>query len=522
MPYFRCGGGDSGSGSTIKVVTGDDGLFGQPVTLSDGVTTLSGQFSAEGRYTFKNVMMLGTLTIASSVSGVAVTDTVDVPYYGTLEVDFGRDKKIIDITTDEPTLIGQTVTLTYDTSRTKTATISIAGKASFTLYGYTGAATVSATDGEETAEASITITSSIDTYSVDLGFSKIYGVSWTGSSSPAMTRTDAAASFVDPVPQMKSGSGWTVGSSPFDNIMPWAGMEIVDDATAGKLVKIPKYYFKWTKSGSAMTLQVSDKNFDGAHVSPAHADRGDGAGERDYVYVGRYHCATSTYKSTSGVKPHGNATRSAFRTSIHNLGSDIWQYDFAMFWTINMLYLVEFANWNSQATIGYGCGNNSNTENMGSTDSMTYHTGTNQSSRTSYGHTQYRHIEDLWGNVLDWCDGIYFSGSNVYIINKPASFSDSSGGTKVGTRPTSSNCIKAWNIPSVSGLEWALYPSEVVSDSSYATYVCDRCFYGSSGVVLCVGGSYDQGQGRGAFYLNGDSGASDAVADVGSRLQKLP
>ena len=105
MPYFRCGGGDSGSGSTIKVVTGDDGLFGQPVTLSDGVTTLSGQFSAEGRYTFKNVMMLGTLTIASSVSGVAVTDTIDVPYYGTLEVDFGRDKKIIDITTDEPIII---------------------------------------------------------------------------------------------------------------------------------------------------------------------------------------------------------------------------------------------------------------------------------------------------------------------------------------------------------------------------------------------------------------------------------
>ena len=519
MPYFRCGGGDSGSGSTIKVITGDDGLFGQPVTLSDGVTTLSGQFSAEGRYTFKNVMMLGTLTIASSVSGVAVTDTVEVPYYGTLEVEFGRDKKTIEITTDEPTLIGQTVTLTYDTSRTKTETISIAGKASFTLYGYTGAATVSATDGEETAEANITITSAIDTYSVELGFSKIYGVSWTGSSSPAMTRTDAAVGFTDPVPQMKSGSGWTVGSSPFDNIMPWAGMEIVNDATAGKLVKIPKYYFKWTKSGSAMTLQISDKNFDGAHVSPAHADRGDGAGERDYVYVGRYHCA-SDYKSKTGVAPASNITRSAFRSSIHNLGSDIWQYDFAMYWTIMMLYLVEFANWNSQAVIGYGCSDSGSVQNSGLTDAMTYHTGTTQSNRTTYGHTQYRHIEDLWGNVYDWCDGIRFSGADVYIINNPASFSDTSGGTKVGTRPTSSNYISAWNVPSISGLEWALYPSAV--SGSESTYICDYCDYYSSGVVLRVGGNYDQYQYLGAFYLYGGSSAANQNTGVGSRLQKLP
>lgn len=54
-----------------------------------------------------------------------------------------------------------------------------------------------------------------------------------------------------------------------------------------------------------------------------------------------------------------------------------------------MLYLVEYANWNSQATIGYGCSPRNNKFNMGATDAMTYHTGTSAASRTTYGSVQY-------------------------------------------------------------------------------------------------------------------------------------
>ncbi len=185
-----------------------------------------------------------------------------------------------------------------------------------------------------------------------------------------------------------------------------------------------------------------------------------------------------------------------------------------------MLYLVEFADWNSQKTIGYGCGNNSSTENNGLTDSMTYHTGTNASSRTTYGHVRYRYIEGLWDNVYNWCDGIYFSSANVYCIKNPANFSDTSGGTQVGTRSTSSGYISAWNKPTTLGFEYALYPSAV--SGSESTYVCDRCYYDSSGVVLSVGGVYYRDQSHGAFYLYGYNGASSSGASIGARLQKLP
>lgn len=378
--------------------------------------------------------------------------------------------------------------------------------------------------GHENGDVTVTVKVAADsnynapaakTCSVTVSFAQIYGVQWDGTAATTWSRTDAAETFVNPTPAVNNGNG----SSPFDTIMPWAGMVVEDDATAGKLVKIPKYWFKWTRSGNGMKLQISNGPEAGFHVSPAHADRGDGKGERDYVYVGRYHCNTS-YKSQAGSRPAASMTRAQARSNIHNLGSTYWQYDFAMYWTIMMLYLVEFANWNSQATIGYGCSPSNAKFNMGATDAMIYHTGTSAASRTTYGSVQYRHIEGLWDNVFDWCDGIRFSGSTVYCIANPASFSDTSGGTNVGTRATSSGWISGWTNPTADGFEYALYPNAV--SGSETTYVCDYCGYNASGVVLYVGGSYGQYQYRGAFCLNGYDTASYADAGIGCRLQKLP
>lgn len=340
-----------------------------------------------------------------------------------------------------------------------------------------------------------------------------YGVSWEGTPLSKMTRTDLAAEFVDPVPYVSGASAY---GSPFDNISPWKDMVIVDDAEAGKVVAIPKYWFKWTREGDKMKLQIADHYLPGFLVSPAHQDRGDGKGERDVVYVGRYHCA-SDYKSKSGVKPITNITRSAARSNISNLGADVWQFDFAMFWTVNMLYLVEFADWDSQKCIGYGCGNNLSSENSGKTDSMPYHTGTMSSSRTTYATgIQYRNIEDWWANVYDWVDGIYFSGTNVFCIKNPTSFSDSAGGTNVGTRASSDGYIKSWTDPSSKeGFEYALYPNSVTSSHDY---VCDWCGYGSTDTVLHFGGYWNnQNENHGAFYLN-DNHSSNSNSNIGCRI----
>jgi len=353
---------------------------------------------------------------------------------------------------------------------------------------------------------------------------KIYGAEWTIASSPAWTRTDDAVGMSDPNPYYAGMSGSP--SSPFDSISPWKDMRIVEDSAAGTLVEIPKFWYKWTRTGAAMKLQITADSAtaqaNGFLCSPAHANRDDGVGERDYVYVGRYHCS-SNYKSESGVNPGVSHIRADFRTSIHNLGSNIWQNDYAMRWTVNMLYLVEFAHWNSQLKIGYGCGNGSSVGNMGYTDSMPYHTGTTQSSRTTYGlGTQYRYIEGWWDNVYDYVDGVYFSSTSIYGIKNPANFSDSEGGTAIGTRSNASGYIKAFTDPSASGFEYAIYPNSTDSTLNGTTYICDRCFYNSRGVVLYAGSDFYKSQNIGMFCLNGSSSATSMGNAIGSRLMVLP
>ena len=191
--------------------------------------------------------------------------------------------------------------------------------------------------------------------------------------------------------------------------------------------------------------------------------------------------------------------------------------DFATRFTIWLLYIVEFADWNSQAKIGYGCGNNSATENMGYTDSMTYHTGTKLSSRTTYGlGTQYRHIEGLWDNVYDWCDGCYYNRNGLNIILNPSKFSDSSNGTLIG-KPTD-GYPSAFASNKTAGFT-LFYPS--TSSGSNSTYSCDCWYYGSSNPCLYAGGYYYQGADRGLFYVR-YAGTSDTNGSVGCRLLELP
>lgn len=348
----------------------------------------------------------------------------------------------------------------------------------------------------------------------------IYGAIWDGTSTTKWTRTDAATNFPNPQPSVNN----SVGSSPFDNIMPWSGMQKVNDPEAGILVSIPKYWYKWTGTGSGLQLQISNVAQDGFFVSPAHCDRGDGQGERDVVYVGRYHCASSSsgiggivYKSITGNTPLTNVTRSAFRTNIHNLGNTIYQWDWAMNWTIKMLYLVEFADWNSQNVIGYGCGNGNGTGQMGYTDAMQYHTGTTQPNRTTYGlGTQYRYIEGLWDNVYDWVDGCYYDANGLNIILNPANFSDTTGGTPIGIPvagyPT------ALDVSEALGNQW-VYPA--AAGGSTDTYVPDNWGFSASYPCLFVGGNYGQSLNHGLFCMY-YSTASNANSNIGSRLMKLP
>lgn len=399
------------------------------------------------------------------------------------------------------------------------ATTSSAGVATAQVSGdnvvVTGVTPGNATITIKVAEGSNHLAPSNKTCAVVVEAPKIYGASWDGTSTTKWTRTDAAANFTDPVPYT-AGKTAAQCSSPFDSIQPWAGM-VKSERTGGTMVAIPKFWYKLTQSGKGIKVQIANKATAGFSVSPMHMDRGDGKGERDVAYVGRYHCGASNYKSVTGQKPKASITRSAARSAIHALGSNIWQSDFAMRFTLWLLYIVEFADWNSQAKIGKGCGNNSATQNMGYTDSMPYHTGTTQSNRDTFGlGTQYRNIEGLWDNVYDWCDGCYNNSNGLNIIVNPNNFSDNAGGVSVGT--PSNGWPSAFTVKTNGGFPLFI---ATATGGNENTYSCGHWGFSTSYPCLYVGGGYYQNASYGLFcvYCDGVSGAS---ARIGARLQELP
>lgn len=438
---------------------------------------------------------------------------------------------VIDKAAGVVTLSESTISLNADTTYADIVITATGGGALSVESSDTTVATVGTIVGgvfrvtaDEAGTATITVsmaasdnyTSATATAAVTVQYATIYGAEWDGTSTTKWARTDAAELFTDPSPAVNNGDG----SSPFDTIMPWAGM-VREERTGGTMVKIPKFWYKWTRDGAKMKLQIADGAVEGFLVSPAHADRGDGKGERDFVYVGAYHCANGD-KSTTGQSPTINQNISTFRQYIStHYEPATWQWDFAMYWTVMMLYLVEFADWNSQAVIGYGCWNSgSSVEKNGFTDAMLYHTGTNAATRTTHGHIRYRYIEGLWSNVHDFVDGIYINSLGaVYCIKNPASFSNSSGGTHVGNTVMSSGYISGWTNPTAAGFKYALFPNAVSGSDS--TYVCDTfkpTTYTDG--VLTVGGSSTQD--GGAFYLYVTNANSSAGSGTGSRIMELP
>lgn len=499
----------SALGGSLLTITFDEALEGLPYTLSGGEESYAGTVpeSLTAVHSLLAVDTDYTLTVTNAAAEKTYTRTVHTDdWYTALEVAIAPFAATITVTCPA----GSSVTCANgDTTLTQTAA---SGTAVFTV-GSAGTWTVTATLDGESASGEVVISADGESKSITLQYVHIYGVLWDGTSTTALSRTDDAAGFSDPVPAVSGGSG----NSPFDTLLPWSGMVRSTDPQAGELVAIPKYWYKWTKSGSTIKLQIADGPAEGFLVSPAHCDRGDGQGERDVVYVGRYHCHTSNWKSQTGGKPKADITRSSARSSIHNLGSTIWQWDWAMDWTIKMLYLVEYADWNSQTKIGYGCGNNSSTENMGQTDGMTYHTGTKQSSRTTYGvGVQYRHIEGLWDNVYDWVDGCYYNSNGLNIILNPNNFSDSSGGTSIGT--PSSGYPSALDIKTGLNNQWPLPTAAGGSDS---TYVPDNWSFSASNPCLFVGGFYSQSLDLGLFCVYNYT-ASYSYVNIGCRLMKLP
>ena len=492
---------------------------GAVVTATLGTKQYTGTCGSNGKCAL-TVNYAGTYSVTATKSGVSSsTASAEVSTSG------GSYTATVKFCTLTVTIDSGSTVKAVNGSTTLTTTSN--GTAKFYLPN-TGTWSVTATKNGETATGSVACRSYTG-YTLELSYVKVFGVCWNyNAQSTALTRLKKSTDpnglvNVDITTNPSPAVGTGAGSSPFDNYLPWSGMDeynIINNAVSYKkgqsgfsrssydtVVFIPEYYFRIIDDAANKKryFYIADKAKSGFTKHP-------GSGK----YVGRYN-TISGYYSKTGSQPLANMTRATARTNSKNKGSKWGQYDFASWCAVWLLYLVEFADWNSQATIGVGICNGSSMSNTGGTDSMSYHTGTAASSRTATGAVQYRNIENPYGNIWEWIDGVNFSDGTVYVCTIPANYADdtTAGYTNAGTKVQSNGFIKAIGLSSTA--PWAFFPTEV--GGSETIYIPDYAGCNSGWRVLMVGGDYGVSTGYvGLFYFYADYASSRSSSSVGARL----
>ena len=295
-----------------------------------------------------------------------------------------------------------------------------------------------------------------------------FGVKWnTASSSPALTRINWLGNTV------------TLATADFNNHIVWGGMKRCNLSDTGfvnawygdtgfsytgsngqVMVWVPKFWYNAVKDAATgyISYWISGQALAGYKVHPAFITNGK---EMNGFYIGAFEACTysvggSAYNTTdaagvnttqttgdklasiTGAKPtsgkNNSITLPLFRVLAQNRGTGWNLQNFNQLAAVELLYLIEYASFYSQSVLSVGVTNISDdgSTNMAVNSGFTAGSGTgssdlgNASGQVSISHYQtaqttyplsYRGIENLYGNIWTWADGINISNNVPWIAD---------------------------------------------------------------------------------------------------------
>jgi len=335
---------------------------------------------------------------------------------------------------------------------------------------------------------------------------KVYGLEWN-QTLDTYQRLDDAVGMV----------AITQGQNNFSNVYPWSDMKrcnlddngnilayfgdptYKDDGSNGQvMVQIPKFWYKSEmvneNGNKKYRWWISDNEIDGFKLHPAFIRNGV---EKDVIYIGAYegYVSGGMLHSRAGVTPTASRTIVQFRQDAQARGAIWHQQDFLTTCAIQLLYLIEYAHFDSQTKIGQGITN----------DTVFHQTGeTAQYGNQSFGNQNnskiamsYRGIENLYGNYWQWIDGININNHRAYIADHNFKSNKFDGHYRqVGfTNATSNGYVK--------DIGWASQDDfmflAIDSDGSDSSYLHDYYRQDSGARISRLGGSRLSGSRAGAF-----------------------
>ena len=315
----------------------------------------------------------------------------------------------------------------------------------------------------------------------------------------------------------------------------------VEDGSNGQvMVKIPKFYYKVTPDSDGgldgvnirkCTWEISDSADDGFTLHPAFYDANHN--EIDYFLYGAFDAvgqnSSGTYGTSynttsdklssvagSSMLPTNSLTRATARTMATNRGSGWYSAGVKQTMAVQMLMSVEYG-FNSQIGIGQGVVSASAATYAGqTTGNVTSGTQDNKTTPVNW-----RGIENFWGNIFDWIDGLNINNRVPYFCNSYTFVDDTATGyTQIGFNLPSSNYITALGYDSTN--DWVLLPSESSSTANPTGPIGDYVDSNSGWRVALLGGRWSHDSNAGAFYWLCYDHSSDANASIGARIMFIP
>lgn len=294
------------------------------------------------------------------------------------------------------------------------------------------------------------------------------------------------------------------------------------DITSGNdgdvMIEFPKCGYKIETVGDTLAVKItSNLSVDGFSYN---AFTRDAEGDRNKLYIGAYlgFNLSSKLRSLSGKAPYAGGTAPAgtigtCRTLAQANGSG---YDMVSFYPLTLLqclYLIKYKNLDSQTALGRGYvdGNNA-AVNTGGTNGKGMYFG----ETTGKLQMKFAGIEDFWGNLRWWIDGLY-SNASRNILTAFKNFNDTGNGYTNQGQGAASNIAGSMSAPQ--GTKTKGFIAKTV-DGSETTYFCDYAYLNASGLPA-FGGDWGDASFAGAFRLYVRSAASYSDANLGARLMFL-
>lgn len=283
------------------------------------------------------------------------------------------------------------------------------------------------------------------------------------------------------------------------------------DITSGNdgdvMIEFPVIYWNMI-SGSV--VNIAKTAVDPSYKALAHTV---GASVRDKIYIGAYLGSevNGKLRSLSGKTPAANQTIGAFRTLAQANGTGYQQLGYYQVLMLQHLFMLKYKNRDSQAALGRGfVDGNTAAINTGGTNTK----GMDFGESTGKLQMKFLGIEDFWGNIRQWVDGLFSDANWNILISNQSTFNDTGAGyTNFGQGATAN--VSGY-VSAIQGSTEKGFITKTGGGSETTHYADSGGLYASC--LPYFGGHGSNASYAGAFSLYVSYSASSTNAYIGGRL----